>query len=487
MRRVYVAALLLIFGFGMSSSEAPAQLVGGLVVTITSPASGSTVAGTITVRASVSPLGVLVGGVQFKLDGVNLGAEDRTAPYSISWNTTTKSNGSHTLTAVARDALGLRFTSAPVTVIVSNDTTAPTVTIDAPASGSTVAGTVTIEATASDNVGVAGVQFKLDGLDLGAEDTVAPFSLAWDTTSVTDASHELTAVARDMAGNVSTSAPVTVTVSNVPPSTATRVEDTDASLTYSGVWFHGNTSRPWSGGTTSFSRGPSARVTLTFTGTRVSWISWRSPQAGIARVLLDGTLVAEIDLFAAIEAVQETVFTSDVLASGAHSLVIEATGAANPSATDTIVAVDAFDLTSTGGSAPPPPPPVGTVTRFEETSPAVVYTTGWNPGESSRPWSGGTATYTASIGAQARFTFTGKAVSWLGYRGPFGGVARVSLDGIFITEIDTFAADEQIPTVVFTTPDLAPGTHVLLIELTDKKNPSAISTETAVDAFDVFQ
>jgi len=38
-------------------------LPGNLVVTITSPTSGSTVSGTITVSASVSPLGVLVGGV----------------------------------------------------------------------------------------------------------------------------------------------------------------------------------------------------------------------------------------------------------------------------------------------------------------------------------------------------------------------------------------------------------------------------------------
>jgi hypothetical protein len=59
-------------------------------------------------------------GVQFKLDGANLGAEDTTAPYSIAWNTTTTTNGTHTLTAVARDAAGNTTTSAPVTVTVSN-------------------------------------------------------------------------------------------------------------------------------------------------------------------------------------------------------------------------------------------------------------------------------------------------------------------------------------------------------------------------------
>ncbi|OLD55486.1 MAG: hypothetical protein AUI64_03530 [Acidobacteria bacterium 13_1_40CM_2_64_6] len=64
-------------------------------------------------------------GVQFKLDGANYGAEDTTSPYSTSWNTTTVSNGSHTLTAIARDAAGNQTTSSPVTVTVSNSAAGP--------------------------------------------------------------------------------------------------------------------------------------------------------------------------------------------------------------------------------------------------------------------------------------------------------------------------------------------------------------------------
>ena len=95
------------------------------------------------------------------------------------------------------------------------DTTAPTASITAPASGASVSGTtVTVSATAGDNVGVVGVQFKLDGANLGAEDTTAPYSITWNTTTATNGSHTLTAVARDAAGNTTTSAPVTVTVAN---------------------------------------------------------------------------------------------------------------------------------------------------------------------------------------------------------------------------------------------------------------------------------
>jgi hypothetical protein len=57
--------------------------------------------------------------VQFKLDGANLGAEDIAAPYTVSWNSASTTNGSHTLTAQARDAAGNRR-AATVTVNVAN-------------------------------------------------------------------------------------------------------------------------------------------------------------------------------------------------------------------------------------------------------------------------------------------------------------------------------------------------------------------------------
>jgi hypothetical protein len=95
-----------------------------------------------------------------------------------------------------------------------SDITAPTVSITSPAGGATVNGTTSVRASASDDVGVAGVQFFLDGSPLGPEVTLAPYSRWWDTTATSDGWHTLTARARDAAGNAATSAPVTMTVSN---------------------------------------------------------------------------------------------------------------------------------------------------------------------------------------------------------------------------------------------------------------------------------
>ena len=107
-----------------------------------------------------------------------------------------------------------------ISVAVTADVTAPSVSIDAPANGAVVSTNVPLTATASDNVGVAGVTFFDGGAPIGAEVLTAPFQGTWQTGLVSDGVHTLTAIARDAAGNTATSAPISVTVRNlatVPP------------------------------------------------------------------------------------------------------------------------------------------------------------------------------------------------------------------------------------------------------------------------------
>jgi chitodextrinase len=126
---------------------------------------------------------------------------------------------SHNLAVEAVDTSG-NVSAAKATLTASTgacDTTPPTVSITAPVGGTTVSGSVAVNANASDNDSVAGVQFKLDGANLQAEDTTSPYGVLWDTTTATNGSHTLTAVARDPSNNTTTSAAVTVTVNNVGP------------------------------------------------------------------------------------------------------------------------------------------------------------------------------------------------------------------------------------------------------------------------------
>jgi chitodextrinase len=105
-------------------------------------------------------------------------------------------------------------------VIATVDATPPTVSITTPSSGAAATGTMTVSANAADNTGVAGVQFKYNGTNIGAEVTTPPYTVTANTTAWAAGTHTLTAVARDVAGNVTTSAAVTVTKGAATPDTA---------------------------------------------------------------------------------------------------------------------------------------------------------------------------------------------------------------------------------------------------------------------------
>ena len=357
------------------------------------------------------------------------------------------------------------------------DNTPPTVRITSPASGATVSGTITVTAEASDNVGVAGVQFKYNGIDFDTEKTSPPYTATANTNSIADGTYTLTAVARDAAGNRATSDPVTVSVSNAnaspPPQAVKRFEETDASVTFSLGW-QSDSGWTWSGGTTAYSRVPGARATFTFTGTSVTWIGYRSRNSGIARVFVDGVYVSDVDLFArSSNELRVPAFTMKGLSNSSHTFTVEATGLKNNDAADTVVVVDAFDV---------PGPPVS---RLQETDPAITYNGAWGGPDSSKSWSGDHATIASTPGAQATLSFNGTSISWIGYRGPDAGIARVYLDGSLAGEVDTYSPYQRVVDDMFTATGLADSSHTLTIEVTGLKNAASTGTQIVVDAFDV--
>jgi hypothetical protein len=186
-------------------------------VSITTPAPG-TVVGTVNVQANAAD-DIGVTSVQFLLNGVSLGIADTVAPYSLSWNTLAHPNGAYVVSAVAYDASGKQTTASGVSITINNpppplDTTPPTVSLTAPAAGN-VSGTIAVSANAADNLAVTSVQFQLNGANLGAADTVAPFTVSWNTATTANGPYTLRAIARDAAGNQTTSAVVNVQVANV--------------------------------------------------------------------------------------------------------------------------------------------------------------------------------------------------------------------------------------------------------------------------------
>ncbi|WIT13018.1 S8 family serine peptidase [Paucibacter sediminis] len=178
-------------------------------VSIGSPASGTTVSGQVNVSVNATD-NVGVSRVELRVNGNTL-ATDTSAPYAFTWDSTKLANGSHTLSAYAVDAAGNASLSADVSVNVSNassvaaDTTPPVIALLSPANGAVVSGSVNVSASASDNSGAAGISQRLyiDG-KLAASATGASLSYSWNTRKAGAGTHTLQVVAKDAAGNSST-------------------------------------------------------------------------------------------------------------------------------------------------------------------------------------------------------------------------------------------------------------------------------------------
>lgn len=197
------------------------------IISMTSPARSTTVNGHITLSAKAySTVGIEK--VEYLLDGyttilstVTTNTDDS---YSYQWDSTTVSDGAHTIIARVTDVNGVSAVSSTLVNVLNTsnpDTLAPTVTLTAPTQGQTLSGTISLTASATDNVAVSGVHFFYNAILIGTA-TTTPYSVAWNTiTNNTEGNgtYQITARAYDSAGNVGTSAPVGITIANTPSTT----------------------------------------------------------------------------------------------------------------------------------------------------------------------------------------------------------------------------------------------------------------------------
>ena len=124
---------------------------------------------------------------------------------------------------------------------------------------------------------------------------------------------------------------------------AGRVEDSNASVAYSGRWYS-KTGPAYSGGTAVLAMDPGFNVTINFKGTGVSWIGYRDEWSGVARVYVDGEAKTTVDTYQSPSVSRAVLYSINGLSPGPHSMTIEVTGTRNSSAKAAWVWVDAFDV-----------------------------------------------------------------------------------------------------------------------------------------------
>ena len=113
---------------------------------------------------------------------------DFVEPYEYDWNTEFEfEDANHIIGSIITDLAGNQFEIPSISVFVNNipnDNVPPTISISNPVSGQTVSGTINFTVNVDDNVGIAQVEFFIDGYSLGV--TEEPYSYLWDTTLISE-------------------------------------------------------------------------------------------------------------------------------------------------------------------------------------------------------------------------------------------------------------------------------------------------------------
>ncbi len=129
--------------------------------------------------------------------------------------------------------------------------------------------------------------------------------------------------------------------------------------------------------------------------------------------------------------------------------------------------------------APKPAPSRKPVTRtISERSGAIRYRGGWD----SAPYGaymGGRVAWSANPGATARFTFTGRSVTWIGPLGSTRGRAVVLIDGRAVTSVSLWRSSFVPRAVVFRRTFRATGRHTLTIRVLSSPGHQTV----AIDGF----
>jgi hypothetical protein len=117
----------------------------------------------------------------------------------------------------------------------------------------------------------------------------------------------------------------------------------------------------------------------------------------------------------------------------------------------------------------------------QETSASIVYTGAWTTGTVTGA-SGGSVRFGGVVGKSAKFTFTGRNVTWIAAKGDKGR-ADVLIDGVKVATVDLFSTTAATHVVVFARNGLSLGTHTIQVNVLGTKNAAATSSRIDIDAF----
>ena len=239
------------------------------------------------------------------------------------------------------------------------------------------------------------------------------------------------------------------------------VENGDTSIAYGG-WVSVNSPSSLAGHVRESSV-KNDTASYSFRGTSFGWYTQYGPNAGEAKVTLDGTQTWTVDLYAPTEALQPVLFNG--FAKGHHQVVIKVLATHTAASTGNLVVVNGF---SVNNQAP-----------VSADSPNIVYDQWRTTGSVAA--SGGSYQSTAKKRASVSLSFSGVGVTWVTATGPGDGLAAVTIDGVDQGTADLYAA-AAASQVDETYSGLTNGTHTITITALGSHDSSATGNTIVLDA-----
>jgi hypothetical protein len=190
----------------------------------------------------------------------------------------------------------------------------------------------------------------LDGKTLGTIDLYSATTewrqKVWGTGTLKSGSHTVTIAWTGLKEAAAESTDINVDAFDVDGVVTGLYQQSDAKVVYAGTWKIVSTGSA-SGGSLALADASGASATVHFTGTDLVWIAKTSPAYGEAKVVVDGGSPVTVDLYSASVLWQQKVWSTGVLADGAHTVKIEWTGTKRAGATAANINLDALEVTGT--------------------------------------------------------------------------------------------------------------------------------------------
>ncbi|MFC1435644.1 hypothetical protein ACEZDB_33900 [Streptacidiphilus sp. N1-3] len=277
-------------------------------------------------------------------------------------------------------------------------------------------------------------------------------------------------------------------VAATPPPVPTTTVDANSTgagidqFSYSAGWGVATGIGDMYAGTANWTHTAGSTAQFQFQGSQVALHAVRDTDQGTMTVSVDGSAPVTLDDYAATRNASGIVWTSPVLANGAHTLTVTATGNHNPSSSGNTVALDSADVLQTQSTS--------TTVAVDGNATGsgndqFSYSAGWGLANGIADMYDGTANWSQTTGSTATFDFTGTRIALHAVRDVDQEMIAVSVDGGAETVVDDYAATRNASGVVWTSPVLANGAHTLRVRVTGNHNPSSSGYNVAIDSVDV--